>query len=259
MALSRLLRIRKRTGARKRPDRKVRKSSGPKNGPLFLGVVASIILTVTLGILNIHFMHIEVELPKGQERVPSKNSLTNPFISTSESGDSSDEVCPVPPQVNFYKDLLARDDEKSWSAGAASGPNAGIDDGEHVSGAPNAPSGRNESHEQTASDKDDPAARQREALRRAGTQLPLPKAEGVPKRYTVQVGAFSNPMIAQQWSEKWRARGFKVMLKPVARPRAGVIYRLYLGDFLSKKRADALVRRLKAKEGISAMRLMVRN
>ena len=75
-------------------------------------------------------MNIEVEQPKGQGRVPPENSLTNPFISTSESADSSDEVCPVPPQVNFYKDLLARDDEKSWSAGAASGPNAGVDDRE---------------------------------------------------------------------------------------------------------------------------------
>jgi cell division septation protein DedD len=89
--------------------------------------------------------------------------------------------------------------------------------------------------------------------------ITLPEAGKSPKVYTVQVGAFTNPGIAQQWAQQWKARGYKVALKPVARPRTGVLYRLYLGEFPSEKKADELVRHLRQKEGISAIRLGVRN
>jgi cell division septation protein DedD len=78
------------------------------------------------------------------------------------------------------------------------------------------------------------------------------------RMYTVQVGAFSNPTLAQQWARQWEQRGFKVTIKPVARPGVGVLYRLLLGEFYNKEDADSLVERLKINEGISALRLMVR-
>jgi cell division septation protein DedD len=87
----------------------------------------------------------------------------------------------------------------------------------------------------------------------------LPQSKPGRKRYTVQVGAFTNPGIAKQWALEWKARGYMVALKPVARPRTGVIYRLYLGSFTSENQADELVKRLKSREGISALRLLVRN
>jgi cell division septation protein DedD len=73
------------------------------------------------------------------------------------------------------------------------------------------------------------------------------------------VGAFSDPAVAQQWAQKWKARGYNVSLRPVARPRTGIIYRLYLGKFSSQHEADELVQRLKHREGIAAFRLLVRN
>ena len=79
------------------------------------------------------------------------------------------------------------------------------------------------------------------------------------RTYAVQVGAFTHPAIAQEWALKWKARGYDVALKPVARPRTGVIYRLYLGNFLSEKKADELVNHLKSKEGISAFPVVLRN
>jgi len=88
--------------------------------------------------------------------------------------------------------------------------------------------------------------------------LAPPNIRSGAKNYTVQVGAFSRPGIAQQWAERWKARGYKVSLKPVARP-SGVIFRLYLGNFASESQADELVRHLKSKEGISAFRLLVSN
>ncbi|MBM3300349.1 MAG: SPOR domain-containing protein, partial [Deltaproteobacteria bacterium] len=103
-----------------------------------------------------------------------------------------------------------------------------------------------------------------EAPRATGTsqrnnRTTIPEAGKGPKVYTVQVGAFTNPGIAQQWAQEWKARGYNVSLKPVARPRTGVIYRLYLGEFSSEKKADELVKRLRQNEGISAIRLVVRN
>jgi len=77
--------------------------------------------------------------------------------------------------------------------------------------------------------------------------------------YTVQVGAFTQPGIAQEWAARWKARGYEVALKPVARPKTGIIYRLYLGSFPSEKSAEELVKHLKAKEGISAFTLVLRN
>jgi cell division septation protein DedD len=121
-------------------------------------------------------------------------------------------------------------------------------------------------------DKGDPksAGRTEEANQKssigAQTQLPSsgypnsvpPGARAGGKTYTVQVGAFSHPGIAQQWAMKWKGRGYEVSLKPVARP-SGVIYRLYLGSFSSESQADELVRHLKSKEGISALRLVLHN
>jgi cell division septation protein DedD len=89
-------------------------------------------------------------------------------------------------------------------------------------------------------------------------QTSIPEAESKTKTYTVQVGAFSQPAIAQEWAQKWKARGYDPMLRPVARPKTGVIYRLYLGKFTSEKKADDLVKHLKSKEGINALRLLVR-
>ncbi len=87
----------------------------------------------------------------------------------------------------------------------------------------------------------------------------LPEPQKGSPVYTVQVGAFTQPGIAQEWAAKWKARGYQVALKPVARPKTGIIYRLYLGSFSNEKSAEELVRHLKVKEGISAFTLVLRN
>jgi cell division septation protein DedD len=98
----------------------------------------------------------------------------------------------------------------------------------------------------------------RNSVGQKGRSLSNRGATGSRRIYTVQVGAFSNPGLAQQWAEQWEEKGFKVTIKPVARPGAGVLYRLFLGEFTNKRDADSLVARLKVNEGISALRLLVR-
>ena len=78
------------------------------------------------------------------------------------------------------------------------------------------------------------------------------------KRYKVQVGAFSNPQTAEEQALHWKLRGYETHLSPVAMPKAGIVYRLHLGNFKSEREADDLVRDLKAM-GVSAFALMVSN
>ena len=79
-----------------------------------------------------------------------------------------------------------------------------------------------------------------------------------PKRYTVQVGAFTSPQMAEEQALHWKSLGYKTLLRPAAMPKAGIVYRLYLGNFRSEKEAEDLVRDLKAK-GINAFRSLVSN
>jgi cell division protein FtsN len=79
-----------------------------------------------------------------------------------------------------------------------------------------------------------------------------------PKRYTVQVGAFTNPQAAEEQALHWKSLGYKTLLRPAAMPKAGIVYRLYLGNFQSEKEADSLVRDLKAK-GVNSFRSVVSN
>ncbi len=84
------------------------------------------------------------------------------------------------------------------------------------------------------------------------------KPDAGSKRYTVQVGAFTNPQIAQQQERSWKSRGYEAVLRPAAMPKSGVIYRLSLGNFQTEKEADDLVKDLKAK-GITSFKLPVTN
>lgn len=79
-----------------------------------------------------------------------------------------------------------------------------------------------------------------------------------PKRYTVQVGAFTNPQMAEEQALHWKSQGYKTLLRPAAMPKAGIVYRLYLGSFQSEREADNLVKDLKAK-GVSSFSAVVSN
>ncbi|MGC8660468.1 MAG: SPOR domain-containing protein, partial [Desulfomonilaceae bacterium] len=78
-------------------------------------------------------------------------------------------------------------------------------------------------------------------------------------RYSVQVGVFSYPRIAQQWAEKWQSKGYPVVLRPIAKPKVGIQYRLLVGEFDSEKKADEFAKQLKGKEGITGLPLVIKN
>ena len=225
-----------------------------KNGPLTLAVGASIILLAVLTFTNLRLIRdpsIAGKVFRFSASAPVAPAC--PVAREPFSGSAEKKPPSAPPEVTFYNTLTALAEHKPGEVTAA-GPNPDTDSASDAPKTPPLP--------HTAKKQDNQAVPQT-AAQPGLASAPKPtkplKPEKGTRTYTVQVGAFSHPGIAQQWAHKWKARGFDVTLKPVARPRSGVIYRLYLGNFPSEKKADELVERLKTKEGISAFRLVVQN
>lgn len=245
---------RKRNTSRQGPSPRLpQHSTGPKNGPLTLAVIGTIVLGVVLSILNYRLISdpsvcgkaFGTSTESGPEFVP-----TEPSKGPEANSPSS---CSAPPKITFYRQLTQVDETPSPVQ-------------EHTSSLERPPpSGEPAAENQASAGKSaKPAAQEHfssPAMSPGTAQLPtaLPRSKPGPALYTVQVGAFSDPAVAQQWAQKWKARGYNVSLRPVARPRTGIIYRLYLGKFSSQHEADELVDRLKHREGIAAFRLLVRN
>lgn len=242
-----------RTSPRARPARDYR---GPKNGPLTLAVAGTIIAMIGLTIVNYRLISDpSIACKAFGSAQSSQEESVSASDAQSDTPASGPETCYVPPKVTFYRQLTQADEEPE-TVPDQEGENVTETDVDPAIAQRTLETPSQKAKESNAVTPPSPSCRNRPGAR---DRSPLPKTRRGPKVFTVQVGAFTNPAIARQWALKWRARGYYVSLKPVARPRTGVIYRLYLGRFSSEKKADDLVQRLKHKEGISAFRLMVRN
>lgn len=230
------------------------RGAAPKNGPLTLALIGSILLMIVLGVLNIRLISDpSVAVKAFGPSVPSTPAPPSPPRACAVSPDSKKQAQPNPPQVTFYSKLKVQEAPRPEPSDPGPDGSSETDDGTS-SGKASAQA----AHRETLSSFNRPAGASKPPGR-PNAQLKLPMGARGKKRYTVQVGAFSDPGVAKEWSLKWKARGYAVKLKPVARPRTGVIYRLYLGDFSSKKKADRLVKRLKVREGVTAFPVVVRN
>lgn len=244
----------------RRPSKSLRKtlrpSEKPKNGFLILGVLITIAIMVGLTIFNLRLIRDQVcaNKPSIEESIPKKIVTIVPEYA---AVDSKPEDKPSHPntEVTFYKQLKCEDDGKS-SDNTSHKPK--LADTENKS--PIKDNGRQES--KTAKDESGFAV---PAL--SGKTCPVPTETNVSsltanagsKVYAVQVGVFSYPKVAQEWAEKWRSKGYPVALRPVARPNAGIQYRLFVGEFNSEQKADEFARQLKAKEGVSGLTLVIKN
>ena len=231
----------------------------PKNGRLTLAVAASVIIMIVLGILNVKLIRdrsmtgkaFGPSVPSQPEPLPSAVTARVPYACNKSEGDA-------PPEVTFYRQLTVQDEQRPATGNITQEPSSETETSPvqadpktaEVSKGHAKPAGHDRKQPKAGFDKPAGAPTQ---------QNVLPKAGSGAKTYTVQVGAFTHPAIAQQFAAKWKLRGYEVSLKPVARPKSGVIYRLYLGNFSSEKKADELVKHLKANEGISALRLVLHN
>jgi cell division septation protein DedD len=224
-------------------------AQGPKNGRLTLAVIASVALMILLGVLNIKLI-----------RNPS---VASNFWPTLQSDDKKDirpgaaaSLKPAnknqkPVEPDFYVSLTTPDEQAPMTK-AEPGP-------EFPAKTP----------DQSSQPLAKPGEKKEDRSKRGGlnpkhiqesSDVPLPHGDSNTKIYTVQVGAFEQPAIANEWAQKWKARGYEVTLKMTPRPKTATIYyQLQLGKFKSEQQADELVKHLKTKEGITAMRLVVRD
>ncbi len=233
--------------------------SGPKNGPMIVGVVSTIVVMIVLTFINMRLLSAPTTTNEAVNQLNSSKKL-NPVLPEMNSRQSDYKICQPPPEVTFYSQLKTKEEktsvvsstealdnrvETSRSSSRASHGNPVSSHKEDKSFSSPASSGQPTSS-MVEQDKEAPSVSEK-------------PGSDTSKGFVVQVGAFSHPRIAQEWASKWQAKGYKATLKPVARPSSGIIYRLYLGDFESEKKADEFVKQLKTKEGISAMRLNARD
>lgn len=236
------------------PDSSGQEAQSVKNGWLVVALVCCFAVMVLLVILDLRLLRdpsVAGKLFGSTQKEVSKNKSA---VHKSDPSNNEPDGCRLTPEVTFYTKLSSQTDP-------ASQPGLETADGEleRDSGIPAMQSRGSAKEKQGVADSTPPIKVPGGADQTPLVERTLPEPEkGVPL-YTVQVGAFSHPGIAQEWAAKWRARGYDVVLKPVARPKTGVIYRLYLGSFESEKTAEDLVRHLKSKEGISAFTLVLRN
>lgn len=235
-----------------------KKDTGPKNGPMIIGVVSTIVVMIALTFINIRLL--SAPTPSNEPVSQSHNSKKlNPVFPEMSSGKVDPKTCQPPTEVTFYNQLRTKEDKP------VSGASVTQSESRHDASRPpvktaqeSAPA--NSKEEKSFSLPASSGHRSSDPIDANHDQdLTVEKStQESSKGFVVQVGAFSHPRIAQEWASKWKAKGYKVTLKPVARPSSGIIYRLYLGDFESEKKADEFVKQLKAKEGITAMRLNAR-
>ncbi len=225
-----------------------------KNGWLALAVLGSILIMLSLVGLDIYLLRHPAVSSKlfGKGDVGKLPQGSGHEMRT--SNDSKKQTCPSAPEMTFYTRLAGTSDSGSHPTTMGdSVADASVHTYEVTNGSKVGVTGN-----------DTPTSLDAKLSTNLGGQshiseraLPAPQ-NGSPI-YTVQVGAFTQPGIAQEWAAKWKARGYEVALKPVARPKTGIIYRLYLGSFSNEKSAEELVKHLKTKEGISAFTLVLRN
>ncbi len=246
---------------RAKPSRPI--SSGdnqpPKNGRLTLAVAASIIVMIILGILNVKLIRDHSMAGKGfGPSIPSQPEPASSAVTARVPYACNKSAADTPPEVTFYRQLTVQDEKSPAKGRVAQDPIAETEVSPTHPDAKTADAAKGHAKPGTRERKQPKGSFDKPAGA-PSPQYTLPKAGSGAKTYTVQVGAFAHPAIAQQWAAKWKLRGYDVSLKPVARPQSGVIYRLYLGNFSSEKKADELVKHLKAKEGISALALVLHN
>ncbi len=234
----------------------LRPSEKPKNGLLILGVLVTVTIMVGLTIFNLRLIRDQICANKQfvEESIAKKVVTIVPEHATV---DSKPEDKPSHPntEVTFYQQLKCEDDGKASNNSSYKPKLADTENKSSI---------KENGRQEPKSAKDEsgfavPALSGKTCTALTETNVGSPTPKTGSKVYSVQVGVFSYPKIAQEWAEKWRSKGYPVVLRPVARPNAGIQYRLSVGEFNSEQKADEFARRLKTKEGVSGLTLVIKN
>jgi hypothetical protein len=224
----------------------------PKNGWLALAVVGVFALMILLVAVNVRLLLSPAATGKRSVASDHPRSEFGYPAGANVSSTPPDKICAPSPAITFDSKRNDPDQRKSGRDDESSHP---IRKGDATKEYASAQSSKSVVKNETCSEPDEAHHKktpQTHAKRNSEND------DVSSKRYTVQVGAFTNPQTAQQQARSWKSRGYDAVLRPVAMPKSGVIYRLYLGSFKSEKEADDLVKDLKTK-GFTSFRLLVSN
>lgn len=234
----------------------LRSSEKPKNGLLILGVLVTIAIMAGLTVFNLRLIRDQICASKQslEKTIPEKVVTIVPERAAVDS-KPEDRLSHPNTEVTFYKELKCEDDSKS------------PDNSSHklkLADTGNKSSTKDNERQEPKTAKDElgfavPALSGKTCPVSPETNSSSVTTNAGSKVYSVQVGVFSYPKVAQEWAEKWRSKGYPVALRPTARPNAGIQYRLFVGEFNSEKKADEFAKQLKAKEGVSGLTLVIKN
>ncbi|MGC8602490.1 MAG: SPOR domain-containing protein [Desulfomonilaceae bacterium] len=229
-------------------------SEKPKNGLLALGVLVTIAIMVGLTLFNLRLMREQVTSGK-QSIQPSNSKKVSTVVPEHNTSNQKqdDKLLQGTTEVTFYKQLKSEDNFKYQNENLAHKPKSC--DTENKTSAKD----YNEQSSKTAGEETDfsvPALTGKSSNSNPENIPTSPKIGAESKTYSIQVGVFSYPKVAQEWADKLRSKGYPVILRPIAKPNAGIQYRLLVGEFNSEKKAEEFVRRLKTKEGITGVALV---
>lgn len=262
--IPRLFRRRRSFSRRNTPaKRNEGKNSSPKNGWLALAVVGVFVLMLLLVAVNVKLLLSPAAVGKRSVSSDQPRSEFGYPAGANAASAHPDKICAHSPVIAFDSKGSLPDERKPGLGDESTHPIRKADK-EKASLEAESASPKKDTDTQGSKSvvKKETSPEPDNARHRKNTQTHAKHGSEKPdvsaKRYTVQVGAFTNPQIAQQQARSWKSRGYDAVLRPVAMPKSGVIYRLSLGSFRSEKKADDLVKDLKAK-GVASFKLLVSN
>lgn len=233
-------------------------SNRPKNGLLVLGVLMTVAVMVGLTIFNLKLIREQTAIGKQSVEQSNSKSVVTVVPTQTPGVDAKPEekTLRAATEVTFYKQLKSEDENKNLNDTITQKPKPtetqskppSHDEAQQIA---------NKVKEET--DFSAPALSGKTCPPSSEPTITSPKPIGGTKVYSVQIGVFSYPRVAQEWAQKWRSKGYPVALRPIARPKAGIQYRLFVGEFNSEKKADEFAKQLKAKEGVSGLTLVIKN
>ena len=262
MKIPSLFRRRRSFSRRNTPARRNSGENGsPKTGWLALAVVGVFVLMLFLVVVNVKLLFSPAA--SGKRSVPSDHARSEFDYPAGANAASTtpDRICAPSPAITFDSKRNSSGELKSEGEDESADPPR---EEEREKACPQAQSAsptkdtgaqsaKSVVKKEISSERD--KARHKKTLQTYAKSGPE-KPEVSAKRYTVQVGAFTKPQMAQHEARAWKSRGYDAVLRPVAMPKSGVIYRLYLGSFNSAKEADDLVKELKTK-GFTSFKLPI--
>ena len=264
MKIPNLFRRRRSLSRRRAPAKRNDGEKGsPENKWLALAVAGVFVLMLFLVAANVKLLFSPAAV--GKRSVPSDHPESEFGYPAGANAAPTlpDKICAPSPAIAVDDEMSAPDEQESGRDDQFTRPMRKKDTENAPSKAEIAtPKKDTDTQSSKSVVKKETSTEPEKARHRKTTQIHAKSGSEKPdagsKRYMVQVGAFNNPLMAQEQAIHWKSLGYKTLLRPTAMPKAGIVYRLYLGSFQSEKEADNLVRDLKAK-GVSSFSAVVSN